>query len=155
MTTDIAVLSGPEEVHKAVGQSFGPSEWITVTQEMINTFAQATKDFQWIHVDTERAKTQSPFGTTIAHGYLTLSLGPALLEEILTFSGFSMVLNYGLDRVRFPNPVPTGSKLRMTATISKVDDFVGGCQTTMQFSFELDGQEKPACVADVVFRQYS
>ena len=155
MTTDIAVLNGPDELRAAVGKSFGPSEWITVSQEMINTFAEATRDFQWIHVDTERAKTQSPFGTTIAHGYLTLSLGPALLEEILTFSGFSMVLNYGLDRVRFPNPVPTGSNLRMTATVSKVDTFEGGCQTTMQLAFELQGQDKPACVADIIFRQYN
>ena len=119
----------------------------------MNLFADATGDHQWIHVDPERAKA-GPFGGPIAHGYLTLSLAPALLPEIMTVHGFSMAVNYGCEKVRFPSPVPVGSKLRASFEVQSVDEFEGGAQVTMAATVEREGGDKPVCVAEVVFRYY-
>jgi acyl dehydratase len=135
-----------------VGDVFGPSSWIEVTQEKIDRFADATGDHQWIHVDPARAK-DGPFGTTIAHGYLTLSLLPVASYEVLPREG-TMGINYGVNRVRFPAPVPVGSKLRTTFEAKAVDDFPGGRQSTYLATIEREGGDKPVCVAEVVFRSY-
>ncbi|HXW81616.1 MAG TPA: MaoC family dehydratase [Acidimicrobiales bacterium] len=137
-----------------VGSHLGYSSWHTITQDEVNLFADATNDHQWIHVDPERAKA-GPFGTTIAHGYLTLSLATSLLAEILAVEGPRFSVNYGLNRVRFPSPVPVGSNLRAGATLEALDDFEGGAQATLKLTFEVEGAAKPSCVADVVFRYYN
>ena len=136
-----------------VGDVFGPSSWIEVTQEKIDLFAEATGDHQWIHVDPERAK-EGPFGTTISHGYLTLSLLPVWSYELIPREG-RMGINYGVNRVRFPSPVPVGSKLRSTFEVKELQDFDGGVQATYAVTVEREGQEKPVCVAEVVFRSYA
>jgi acyl dehydratase len=135
------------------GDTFGPSSWIDVPQEKIDAFAAATGDDQWIHVDPERAK-DGPFGTTIGHGYLTLSLIPVMSSEVVPRQG-RMGINYGLNRVRFPAPVPVGSRLRGTFEVVHVEEIQGGGQTTMQAVIEREGSEKPVCVAEVVFRHYT
>ena len=124
-----------------------------ITQERVNAFADATGDHQWIHVDVERAK-QGPFGGPIAHGYLTLSLGPMLGAELYTVSGVSMGVNYGIDKLRFPAPVPVGSNLRLGAKVLEVTDIAGGAQIKLEYTFEVEGAAKPSCVAEVVFRMY-
>ena len=134
------------------GDTYGPSSWIEVPQERIDAFAEATGDHQWIHVDPERA-TAGPFGTTIAHGYLTLSLLPAASYEVVPREG-RMGINYGLNRVRFPAPVPVGSRVRAAFEVVAVDPFEGGAQVTMNATVERDGTEKPVCVAELVFRYY-
>lgn len=136
-----------------VGEHLGYSPFMEITQEMVNTFADATGDHQWIHVDVEKAKS-GPFGGPIAHGYLTLSLGPTLSPQIFNVSGVSMGVNYGAGKIRFPSPVPVGSSLRLGATLSSVDDVAGGAQVTMEFVFEVEGSSKPSCVAEVIFRYY-
>jgi acyl dehydratase len=135
-----------------VGDTFGPSSWIEITQEKIDLFAEATGDHQWIHVDPAKAK-DGPFGTTIGHGYLTLSLLPVASYEVLPRSG-RMGINYGVNRVRFPSPVPVGSRVRATFEVKELDQFDGGTQSTYVATVERDGQEKPVCVAEVVFRAY-
>jgi acyl dehydratase len=147
-------VDGIEGLRSVQGQHLGHSDWITIDQEMVNTFADATGDHQWIHVDVERAKA-GPFGGPIAHGYLTLSLTPRLLPEILTATGFAMGVNYGTEKVRFPSPVPVGSKLRMGAQLDEVNEISGGVQCTITVSFEVEGASKPSCVAAVVFRYYT
>jgi acyl dehydratase len=134
------------------GDHFGPSSWIEMPQEKIDAFAEATGDHQWIHVDPERAGA-GPFGTTIAHGYLTLSLLPVASYELLPRAG-RMGINYGLNRVRFPAPVPVGSRLRASFEAVSVEPFDGGSQVTMTATVEREGGEKPVCVAEVVFRYY-
>jgi acyl dehydratase len=146
---------GIDGLKALVGQHLGYSDWMEITQERVNQFADATGDHQWIHVDPERAKAESPFGGPIAHGYLTLSLGPALMPSIMTVHGFRMGVNYGCGKVRFPSPVPVGSKLRLGATLESVEDIPGGVQVTMLFSFEVEGAEKPSCVAQNIYRYYS
>ena len=136
-----------------VGESLGTSEWHRVTQEQIELFADATGDHQWIHVDAERAAT-GPFGTTVAHGYLTLALGPMLLYPLLEQLRGSLVVNYGLNKVRFPAPVPSGSRIRLHADVAGIDPFGGGTQYALALTFEREGQEKPVCVAESVFRIY-
>ncbi|WP_169989028.1 MaoC family dehydratase [Microbispora sp. H10836] len=136
-----------------LGQVLGHSSWVEITQEQVNQFAQATGDHQWIHVDVEGAK-DGPFGGTVAHGYLTLSLIPSLLPEALELRGFSMGVNYGCDRVRFPAPVPVGSRLRASVVADAVTEVAGGVQLTLTLTFELEGGGKPACVATIVIRQY-
>jgi acyl dehydratase len=136
-----------------VGDVFGPSSWIEVTQEKIDRFAEATGDHQWIHVDRERAAA-GPFGTTIGHGYLTLSLLPAMSYEVVPRQEGGMGINYGLNRVRFPAPVPSGSKVRGTFRVDAVDEIEGGTQSTMTATIEREGGDKPVCVAEVVFRSY-
>jgi acyl dehydratase len=150
MTT---IVNGIEELKTKQGEHLGYSDWHQVTQEQVNTFADATGDHQWIHVDPERAKA-GPFGGPIAHGYLTLSLAPALLPQILQVDGISMGVNYGCEKVRFPSPVPVGSKLRAGAELVSVDDVAGGAQVTMRVTFEVEGAPKPSCVAEVVYRYY-
>jgi acyl dehydratase len=134
------------------GDTFGPSSWIEISQEKIDAFAEATDDHQWIHVDPERAK-EGPFGTTIGHGYLTLSLLTVASYEVVPRQG-GMGINYGLNRVRFPAPVPVGSRLRATFEVLQVDELDGGGQVTMKATVEREGGEKPVCVAEIVFRHY-
>ena len=150
MTTTINGIAGLKEY---LGQHLGYSDWITITQEQVNAFADATGDHQWIHVDVERAKA-GPFKAPIAHGYLTLSLGPGLSPQIYTVSGVAMGVNYGANKVRFPAPVPVGSKVRLGAKLLGVEDVSGGVQVTMEFVFEVEGASKPSCVAECVFRYY-
>ena len=135
-----------------VGDVYGPSSWIDVPQSKIDAFAEATGDHQWIHVDAERAQ-EGPFGTTIGHGYLTLSLLPAASYEVVPRQG-EMGINYGLNRVRFPAPVPVDSRLRATFEVKEVEEITGGGQVTMTATVEREGGDKPVCVADVVFRYY-
>ena len=147
-------IQGIDGLRSRVGEHLGYSDWHEVTQDQVNLFADATGDHQWIHVDVERAKA-GPFGGPIAHGYLTLSLAPVLLGEVLRVEGISMGLNYGCNKVRFPSPVPVGSKLRLGASISNVEDVAGGVQVTMALTFEVEGRDKPSCVAEAVYRYYA
>src|SRR3954449_13596206 len=146
-------ITGPEELKSRIGEELGVSDWHEVTQERIDAFAEATEDHQWIHVDAERA-ADTPFGGTIAHGLYTLSLGPKFSYALFSLEGFTFGLNYGYDRVRFPAPVPVGSRVRMRATLSKVEDVAGGLQLTVTQTFEVEGSEKPACVAESLARVY-
>ena len=151
MTT---IIKGADDLHARVGQHLGYSDWLEVTQERVNQFAEATGDHQWIHVDVERAKT-GPFGGPIAHGFLTLSLAPGLLKEVWLMEGAKMGVNYGLNKVRFPSPVPVGSRVRAGAALKEVTDVGGGgMQLVLEATFEVEGAEKPACVAELVFRYY-
>ena len=151
MTTKIEGIAG---LRKKVGDHLGYSGWREVTQEQVNLFADATGDHQWIHVDVERAKA-GPFGGPIAHGYLTLSMAPSFMNEILEVSGVAMGVNYGLNKLRFPSPVPVGSRLRAGAVLSSVEDVAGGVQVALGLTFETEGGTKPACVAELLFRYYS
>ena len=151
MTTVIQGIAGLKEL---VGTHLGHSDYLEITQERVNTFADATGDHQWIHVDPERAAKESPFGGPIAHGYLTLSLGPVLAPQIMRVEGVKMGVNYGCDKVRFPSPVPVGAKLRLGAELTKVEDIPGGAQVFMTFTFECEGAPKPACVSEIIFRYY-
>ena len=135
------------------GAEFGPSSWIDVPQERIDAFAEATGDRQWIHVDPERAAA-GPFGTTIGHGYLTLSLLPAMSYEVVPRQEGGMAVNYGLNKVRFPAPVPSGSRVRGTFRVASVEEAEWGFQTTMAATVEREGGVKPVCVAELVFRYY-
>ena len=146
-------LTGIDEVKAHVGQELGVSEWKLVTQEDIDAFAEVTGDDQFIHVDPERAK-QTPFGGTIAHGYYTLSLAPMLMEQIFTLEGFAFAVNYGLNKVRFPAPLPVGSRVRMHAKLAKLEDVPGGAQMTVEATFEREGGDKPVCVAETLARVY-
>jgi acyl dehydratase len=148
------LINGIDDLRALAGQELGTSDWLEITQEQVDLFAQATGDHQWIHVDPERA-TNSPFGGTIAHGYLTISLAPVLLRQIVDVQGVTMALNYGIDKLRFPSPVPVGSKVRMSARLASVEDVAGGVQATTTVTIEIDGQAKPGCVADVVYRYYA
>ena len=150
MTTTVEGIAGLRE---KVGEHLGYSDWTEITQDQVNLFADATGDHQWIHVDPERAKS-GPFGGPIAHGYLTLSLGPQLMPQILIVKGIKMGVNYGAGKVRFPSPVPVGSKLRLGAELQSVEDVAGGAQVTMVFTFEVEGAPKPSCVAEIIFRYY-
>ncbi|TFV67055.1 UNVERIFIED_ORG: MaoC family dehydratase [Bacillus sp. AZ43] len=147
-TTTMAELTG------LTGTELGQSSWVEVTQEQVNLFADATGDHQWIHVDVERAKAESPFGGPIAHGYLTLSLLIPMWAEVLVVSDATMGVNYGLNKVRFPSPVPVGSKLRLTATLTDVEEVSGGLQLTVAAVIEAEGVAKPVCIAEPVFRFY-
>ena len=147
-------ISGIDELRAKVGEELGVSDWHLVTQDEIDAFADATGDHQWIHVDPERA-AQTPWGSTIAHGLYTLSLGPKFTFAMFTIEGFALGLNYGYNKVRFPAPLPVNSRLRMRATLSSVDDVPGGVQLTITQTFEREGEEKPVCVAEAVSRMYS
>ncbi|MBI4882685.1 MAG: MaoC family dehydratase [Actinobacteria bacterium] len=148
------IFNGKAELQAAAGEHLGYSDWMVVTQERVNQFADATGDHQWIHVDVERAAKESPFGGPIAHGYLTLSLAPVLLPQVVATTGFKMGVNYGCNRVRFMSPVPVGSRLRLGAKLLAADDIAGGVQSTYELTFECEGAAKPSCVAEVVFRAY-
>jgi acyl dehydratase len=151
-TSDAATIS-LADLPGMIGKHLGHSDWHTIDQEQINRFADATGDHQWIHVDVERAKS-GPFGTTIGHGYLTLSLVPIFVFQLLKVEGAKLVVNYGLNKVRFPAPVPAGSRVRMGAEIAGVEPVGGGVQVTLSATFEIEGQAKPACVAEILFRYY-
>jgi acyl dehydratase len=147
MVTDMAGLK------EHVGEQLGWTEWREIDQDRVNLFADATDDHQWIHVDTERSAS-GPFGGTIAHGYLTLSMVAPLMSELIEVEGVSMGINYGLDRVRFPAPVPVGSRIRAGGELAEVTEVTGGLQAKLVITFEVEGSEKPACVAEVLVRYY-
>jgi len=152
MTTTM-IIEGIDGLKARVGEHLGYSDWVEITQDQVNRFADATGDHQWIHVDVERAKA-GPFGGPIAHGYLTLALGPGLLPTVIEVRGISMGVNYGANKIRFPAPVPVGAKLRLGAKLLAVDDVPGGAQGTIELTFEVDGAAKPSCVAEVLYRYY-
>ena len=141
------------DLEARVGEEIAVSPWVDMPQERIDLFAKATEDFQWIHVDRERAK-QSDFGTTIAHGYLTLSMLPKLIESTFEFSDRKLGVNYGLNKVRFTSPVPAGAKIRGRFTLSKYEQLAGGVQTTWSVTVEREGGDKPAMVAETISRHY-
>jgi acyl dehydratase len=149
----MSTITGISELKAKVGEELGVSDWYEVTQDVINDFADATGDHQFIHVDPERA-AQTPLGTTIAHGLLTLSLGPRLTYQVFSLDGFDFGLNYGYDRVRFPAPLPVNSKVRMRATLTSVDEIPGGAQLKITQTFEREGGEKPVCVAEQLVRVF-
>jgi acyl dehydratase len=146
--------NGLDEIKALAGKDLGKSAWLEITQDRVNLFADATDDHQWIHVDPERAAA-GPFGATIAHGYLTLSLVIPLFNDLLEVSGFSMGINYGLDKVRFPAPVKVGSKVRLGGVVAQADDVPGGVQLHVDFTVEVEGQDKPALVARALYRYYA
>ncbi len=147
-------LTGTDEIKAHLGQELGVSEWHEVTQAAIDEFAEITGDDQWIHVDPERAK-DTPFGGTIAHGYYTLSLAPRFSYAMFSLDGFAFGVNYGLNKVRFPAPMPVGGKLRMRARLTEVEEISGGLQITTELTFEREGGEKPVCVAQSLARVYT
>ena len=147
------IFTSPAELKAAVGEQLGHTAWLEVDQKRIDLFAEATGDHQWIHVDPEKAAA-GPFGTTIAHGYLTLSLLPLFGPQLMRVDGVKMGVNYGTNKVRFPAPVPVGSRLRATATITGVEDGTGGVQVAVAFTVEREGGDKPVCVAESVSRYY-
>src|SRR6478609_8207827 len=151
MSTTIQGIAGLKDL---VGQHLGYSDYVEITQEQVNLFAEATGDRQWIHVDVERAKAESPFGGPIAHGYLTLSRGPTRAPQLMRVEGTELGVNYGADKVRSPSPVPVGSKLRLGAQLDEVEDIAGGAQVRMTFTYECEGAPKPSCVAQIIFRYY-
>lgn len=146
------------ELESMVGTEVYVGPWLTITQERINMFAQATEDYQWIHVDPERAKRESPFGTAIAHGYLTLSLLPYLSgyvnPEEPIYPEAKWVVNYGMNRMRFPHPVKVEDRVRVRTVLQAIEEVAGGLQIISQMTIEIDGEEKPGCVAEVVYRIY-
>lgn len=144
----------PTDLLGQEGLKIGPSDWLLITQERVNTFADATGDHQWIHVDTEKAKT-GPFGGTIAHGYLTLSLAAKFMPEILTINGMSMGINYGTDRVRFLSPVRVGKRVRGVGEFLDIKEAGGGIQSVLRVTIEIEGEEKPACVVDTISRYFA
>ena len=143
-----------EELRTLTGQDLGASDWHPVTQEEINSFAGATHDHQWIHVDPERAKKESPFGGPIAHGYYTLSLAPYLFHQVIEITGVRMGVNYGLNRLRFPAPLKIGQSIRIRAKLLHVEDVPGGAQATVQLAWEVKDGNKPVCVAEALYRYY-
>jgi acyl dehydratase len=149
----LATVNGIDELRAMVGESVGPSDWREVTQETVDTFAEVSGDDQWIHVDVERAKNESPFGGTVAHGNLTLSMIDGFRRDVLASSGFKLGVNYGWNKVRFPAPVPTGSKIRASVTVDSVEEVGDGWwQVEQTWKVEVEGNEKPACVATSVGR---
>ena len=149
---EIASLTQLKEL---IGQEVAVSGWTEITQERVNQFAEATGDMQWIHVDVERSKKESPFGGPVAHGFLTLSLLPKLMADAVSMPDVKMGVNYGLNKVRFPAPVPVGSRLRAHMTLQSVEDIPGGAQVTWLVTIEREGGDKPVCVAESISRRYS
>jgi acyl dehydratase len=147
-------ITGLAELQDNAGEELGTSDWHEVTQKDIDTFAEVTGDHQWIHVDVERAK-QTPYGGTIAHGYYTLSLAPRFTQQIWQLEGFAFAVNYGLNRVRFPAPLPVGERVRMTAKLADLQDIPGGAQITLELTFERESGGKPVCVAETMARLYT
>lgn len=150
----IRVIKGLEELRTLVGQRLGTSDWVEITQDRVQAFAEGTGDYQWIHCDPERARVESPYGTTVAHGFLTLSLSNTLVQQIFTIEGVTMILNYGLNRVRFPSPVRVGSRVRMTSELTELKETRGAVQATCKQTFEVEGEEKPACIAETLVRLF-
>jgi acyl dehydratase len=151
MSTTTTTLA---ELPALKGSVLGTSEWFEITQDRVNTFADATDDHQWIHVDAERARRESPFGGPIGHGFLTLSLFVPMWSQVLTVTDTTMGVNYGLNKVRFPAPVPVGSKIRLTATLADVEEVKGGLQLTVGGVVEREGGDKPVCVLEALMRFY-
>ncbi|MBY8884579.1 MaoC family dehydratase [Streptomyces sp. PTM05] len=151
--TQPRIFPSVDELRAAVGETMGPTDWLEVDQKRIDLFADATGDHQWIHVDPEKAAA-GPFGTTIAHGYLTLSLIPSFTPQLFAVEGVRMGVNYGVNKVRFPAPVPVGSRLRASAEIAEVGEVSGGVQLVARITVEREGGDKPVCVADTVVRLY-
>jgi acyl dehydratase len=147
-------ITGLAELRAAEGEVLGASDWHEITQDAVNGFADVTGDHQWIHVDVERARS-TPFGGTIAHGYFTLSLAPMLTAEVVAFEGFTFAINYGLDRVRFPAPMPVGDRVRASVKLAAVEDVSGGAQISLEITFERDGGDRPVCVARTLARLYA
>jgi len=150
MTT---IFKNPAELLEATGRRLGPTEWLDVAQERIDLFAEATGDHQWIHVDPERAR-EGPFGATIAHGYLTLSLANLFLPQLMEVQNVSMGVNYGCDRVRFPSPVPVGSRIRGSGEVIGAEEVKGGVQVVVRVTVEIEGSDRPACIVDTISRFY-
>ncbi|RJQ77956.1 MAG: MaoC family dehydratase [Desulfobacteraceae bacterium] len=144
-----------EALRSKIGQEIAVGDWTAVTQEQINLFAEATGDHQWIHLDQKRAAAESPYGTTIAHGFLTLSLIPRLMADTLQLPKAKMSVNYGLNRVRFAAPVPAGKKVRPRVTLLGIEDVPGGVQMNWKVTIEVEGSEKPACIAETIARHYT
>jgi acyl dehydratase len=149
VTEAVRVFDSLDELRAAVGEDLGTGEWVTIDQERISAFADVTEDWQWIHVDAERA-AKGPYGATIAHGYLTLAMVPVLGGRIFRVDGPSMAVNYGVNKVRFPQPVTAGSRIRAVATLLSVEDIPAGVQAIIRYTIEIEGQTKPACVAETV-----
>jgi acyl dehydratase len=147
-------VNSPEELKTLVGQDVGTSDWMTIDQQRIDRFAEATGDHQWIHLDVERCRRESPFGGTIAHGFLTLALLPVLMDQAIVLRGVRMGVNYGVNKVRFPAPVPSGSRVRAHVKLQSVEDIDGGAQLTWHVTMEREGGDKPVCVAESVARFY-
>lgn len=147
-------IQGLEGLKALVGQQLGTSDWVEITQQRVNAFADGTGDHQWIHCDPERARAESPYGSTIAHGFLTLSMGPALTQQVLNIEGIKMIINYGLNRVRFPNPVKVGAQVRMVCELLEVKETRAGAQVVCKQTFEVQGEDKPACIAETVVRLF-
>lgn len=148
------IINSYEEFASHLGQQLGVSEWLTVDQDRINQFADATLDHQWIHVDPERAKVESPYKSTIAHGYLTLSLLPHLWGQIIEVNNLKMMVNYGMDKMRFGKPVLTGSRIRLNATLKNIENLRGICKAEISFTIEIEGQRKPALEGVATFLYY-
>jgi acyl dehydratase len=148
-------IASLDELKALVGQEVAVSDWVEISQERVNQFAEATGDHQWIHLDVERCKRESPFGGPIAHGYLTLSLLPMMMQNSVRMTDVRMGVNYGLNKVRFPAPVPVGSKVRSRTTVVSVEDIPGGAQVTWLVTVEREGGDKPVCVAESISRRYT
>ena len=148
------IINSYEEFAAHLGEQLGVSEWLEVSQERINQFADATLDHQWIHVDVERAKTESPYTSTIAHGYLTLSLLPYMWEQIIEVNNLKMMVNYGMDKMRFGKPVLTGSRVRLVASLAEIENLRGICKTSIKFQIEIEGDRKPALEGVATFLYY-
>jgi acyl dehydratase len=147
-------IGGLQELAALVGTEVAVSDWVAITQQRIDTFADATDDHQWIHVDPQRCRSDSPFGVPIAHGFLTLSLLPAMLEKSMRIHGLRLTINYGLNKLRFPAPVPVGSRVRGRMQLASFEPIEGGAQVVWNVTVECEGATKPACVADFVLRYY-
>jgi acyl dehydratase len=145
-------ISSVEELKSLVGQEVAVTDWVTISQERVNLFAEATGDHQWIHIDVERSRKESPYGGTIAHGFLTLSLLPMLMESAVSMSTSKMGVNYGLNKVRFPAPVPVGSRVRARMSLQEVEDIERGAQITWKVTIEREGGDKPVCIAESISR---
>ena len=148
------VIASIEELKSLIGQEVAITDWFAITQERVNLFADATGDHQWIHLDAERCRRESPFGGTIAHGFLTLSLLPMMLESALSMPSAKMGVNYGLNKVRFPAPVPVGSRVRGRMALLEVEDIGDGTQIVFKVTMEREGGDKPVCVAESIVRRY-
>jgi len=149
------VIESLSQLKELIGQEVSQSNWVEIMQDRVNRFAEATGDLQWIHIDVERSKKESPFGGTVAHGFLTLSLLPMLMADAISTPDVKMGVNYGLNKVRFPAPVPVGSRVRARLTLQAVEDIPGGAQMTWLVTIEREGSDKPVCVAESISRRYS
>lgn len=148
-------IASVEELKGLVGQEVTVTDWIEVSQERVNLFADATGDHQWIHLDVERSRKESPYGTTIAHGFLTLSLLPMIMQSAISMPESKLSVNYGLNKVRFPSPVPVGSRLRGRLFLQDVEDIPGGIQISWKVTIEREDGDKPVCVAESIARRYT